>query len=59
MTRMRMGPEAMKLGLAAIAVSILSLIATFAFGAPPWVNLVGLACGVLGLYLLTKARKSG
>ncbi|WP_299293303.1 hypothetical protein [uncultured Tateyamaria sp.] len=49
----------MKLGLAAIGVSILSLIATLAFGAPPWVNLVGLFCGLAGLFVLTKARKGG
>lgn len=49
----------MKLGLAAIAVSILSLIATLAFGAPPWVNGVGFFCGLAGLYLLTKGRKGG
>ncbi|MEL6621172.1 MAG: hypothetical protein AAFP16_20035 [Pseudomonadota bacterium] len=49
----------MKLGFAAIGVSILSLIATLAFGAPPWVNLVGLLCGMTGLFILTKARKGG
>ena len=49
----------MKLGFAAIGVSIASLIATLVFGAPPWVNLVGLLCGLAGLYLLTKGRKNG
>ena len=49
----------MKLGLAAIAVSILSLIASMGFGAPAWVNGVGFFCGIAGLYLLTKARKDG
>ena len=49
----------LKLGFAAIGVSILSLIATLAFGAPPWVNLVGLLCGMTGLFILTKARKGG
>ena len=49
----------MKLGFAAIGVSILSLIATLAFGAPAWVNAVGFFCGIAGLYLLTKGRKRG
>ena len=49
----------MKLGFAAIGVSILSLLATLVFGAPAWVNAVGFFCGVAGLYLLTKGRKSG
>jgi len=49
----------MKLGLAAIAVSIVSLLATIAFGAPAWVNGIGFFCGIAGLYLLTKARKGG
>lgn len=51
--------DRMKLGLAAIAVSILSLVASMAFGAPAWVNGVGFFCGIAGLYLLTKARKGG
>ncbi|MFL4469145.1 hypothetical protein ACERZ8_04410 [Tateyamaria armeniaca] len=46
----------MKLGLAAIAVSILCLIATIAFGAPLWVNAVGFFCGIAGLYLLSRKR---
>ncbi|WP_299618399.1 hypothetical protein [uncultured Tateyamaria sp.] len=49
----------MKLGIAAIAVSILSLIASIGFGAPPWVNGVGFFCGIAGLYLLSRARKGG
>lgn len=49
----------MKLGLAAIVVSILSLVATLVFGAPPWVNIAGLVCGLFGLYVLTRARKGG
>jgi hypothetical protein len=47
----------MKLGFIAIAVSILSLIASMVFGLPLWVNGVGLFAGVLGLYLLGKGRK--
>ena len=49
----------LKIGIAAIAVSILSLIATLAFGAPPWVNGIGLLCGLAGLFILTRARKGG
>lgn len=49
----------MKLGLAAIAVSIVSLIASMAFGAPVWVNAVGFFCGIAGLYLLSRGRKGG
>lgn len=48
-----------KLGIAAIAVSILSLIASMAFGAPVWVNAVGFFCGIAGLYLLSRRRKGG
>lgn len=49
----------MKLGFAAIGVSVASLLATIAFGAPAWVNAVGFFCGIAGLYLLTKGRKRG
>ena len=49
----------MKLGIAAIALSILSLIATFAVGAPPWVNIAGLLCGLFGMFVLTRGRKGG
>lgn len=48
----------MNLGFAAIAVSILCLMATLGFGAPAWVNAVGFFCGIVGLYFLTKGRKS-
>lgn len=49
----------MKFGIAAIAVSILCLVASLGFGAPVWVNIVGVATGLLGLVLLGRARKSG
>ena len=49
----------MKLGIAAIALSILSLIATFVFSAPPWVNIAGLLCGLFGMFVLTRGRKGG
>ncbi|WP_299651539.1 hypothetical protein [uncultured Tateyamaria sp.] len=49
----------MNLGFAAIAVSIICLLAALAFGAPTWVNGVGFFSGIVGLYLLSKGRKSG
>ena len=49
----------MGLGIAAIALSILCLIAALGFGAPVWVNLLGLVSGLAGLVLLTRARKKG
>lgn len=47
----------MSLGLGAIALSVLCLVAALAFGAPVWVNLLGLVSGVVGLFLLGKGRK--
>lgn len=49
----------MGLGFAAIAVSILCLVASLVFGAPVWVNIVGAVSGLLGLFLLNHARKGG
>ncbi len=49
----------MKLGIAAIAISILSLVASLLFGAPVWVNAIGFFCGIAGLYLLSRGRKGG
>lgn len=46
----------MNLGIIAIVVSILCLGASF-FGAPPAINLVGLATGVFGLITLGRAKK--
>ncbi|MEL6451544.1 MAG: hypothetical protein AAFQ19_09800 [Pseudomonadota bacterium] len=48
----------MKLGLAAIAVSILCLLGSFAFGAPIWMNILGLVSGIGGLFLLSKEQRS-
>ena len=48
-----------KIGLAAIAVSILCLVATFVVSAPVWVNILGLAAGFGGLILLTRKKKDG
>jgi len=48
----------MKLGLAAIALSILCLVSTLAFGAPVWVNILGLLAGFAGLFLLGRANKT-
>lgn len=49
----------MKPGIAAIAVSIICLVATLGFSAPGWVNILGVVTGVLGLFLLGRARKGG
>jgi len=46
-----------KFGIAAIAVSILCLVATFVAATPVWVNIVGLAAGFGGLILLTRSKK--
>ena len=44
----------MGLGFAAIAVSILCLVASLAFGTPAWVNVAGV---VTGLILIGRAKK--
>lgn len=49
----------MKPGIAAIAVSIICLVASLGFGAPVWVNIAGVATGLLGLILLGRAKKGG
>ena len=46
----------MKLGIAAIALSALSLIATFAFSATPWVTIAGLLFGLFVLLLGAQGR---
>ena len=47
----------MSLGIIAIIVSILCLGASF-FGAPVAVNAIGLVAGVVGLFLLGRAKKN-
>jgi hypothetical protein len=47
----------MNIGIILIVVSILCLIAALGFGAPVWVNILGLASGLAGLVLLGKAKK--
>ena len=47
----------MKLGLICVAVSVLCLVGSMAFGAPLWVNGVGLVAGIVGLFLLSRRRK--
>lgn len=47
----------MQLGVIAIAVSILLLVVSFVLAVPGWVNLVGIASGVIGLILLKLGRK--
>lgn len=49
----------MGLGIAAIAVSIICLVASLGFGAPVWVNILGVAAGLVGLVLLGRAKKGG
>lgn len=49
----------MALGMAATAVSIICLVASLAFGALRWVNIVGVANGLVGLVLLGRAKKGG
>ncbi|MFK7875513.1 MAG: hypothetical protein AB8B71_07000 [Paracoccaceae bacterium] len=49
----------MNLGFAAIALSIICLIAALGFGAPVWVNILGLVSGFAGLFLLSRAQKKG
>ncbi len=49
----------MGLGLAAIAVSVICLAATFFISAPVWVNMLGLVSGFAGLLLLNRAKKKG
>lgn len=48
-----------KIGIAAIVVSIVCLVASLAFGAPVWVNVVGVVTGIAGLVLLGRAKKGG
>ena len=48
----------MKSGLAAVGLSVVCLIASMAFGGPLWVNGIGLASGIAGLFLLRQGRKS-
>ena len=47
----------MGLGFAAIAVSILCLVASLAFGTPAWVNMAGVVTGLVGLILIGRAKK--
>ena len=49
----------MNIGILLIAVSILCLIAALGFGAPVWVNILGLVAGLAGLVVLGKAKKGG
>jgi hypothetical protein len=49
----------MKLGIAAIVISVICLVASLGFGAPVWVNVVGVVAGLVGLFLLGRAKKGG
>jgi hypothetical protein len=47
----------MQLGVFAILLSVACLVASFAFSVPSWINLVGIALGIVGLVLLGIGRK--
>lgn len=47
------------LGFAAIALSVICLIVSFAFTVPSWVNLLGIGFGLVGLLLIGRGRKGG
>ena len=49
----------MKIGIGLVALSVLCLIAALGFGAPLWVNILGLVSGLAGLVLLSRAQKRG
>lgn len=46
----------LQLGVAAIALSVICLIASFVLDVPPVVNLVGIGLGIAGLLLLGISR---
>lgn len=56
---MEMEETKLGIGIGAIALSIICLVASLAFGAPGWVNILGLVAGVAGLFLLGRAKKAG
>jgi membrane-bound ClpP family serine protease len=47
----------MNTGVIAIGLSIICLVASFAFALPGWINLVGIGLGIVGLVMLGRARK--
>mgnify|MGYP001577124915 CR=1 FL=1 len=47
----------MNLGIIAIALSVACLVARVGFGAPVWVNAVGIGLGLVGLFLIGRGRK--
>lgn len=49
----------MNLGIGLVVISILCLVAALGFGAPLWVNILGFVSGIVGLVLLSRAKKSG
>ena len=48
-----------KAGGIAVILSVICLVASFAFALPGWINLLGIGFGLLGLILLGLARKGG
>ena len=49
----------MNLGVIFIALCILALVASFVMTLPGWINLLGIAFGVVGLLLIGRKRKGG
>lgn len=49
----------MNAGVIAIGLSVICLVASFAFALPGWINLLGIGFGIVGLVLLGRARKGG
>lgn len=49
----------MNWGLIAIGVSVVCLLASFTMGTPVWVNAIGFFAGIVGLFLLGRARRGG
>lgn len=49
----------MGLGVTLIALCAISLLVSFIFTVPAWINLFGILFGIAGLFLLNKGRKSG
>lgn len=49
----------MQPGILAIALSVLCLVVSFVFAVPAWINLAGIALGIIGLVLLGLRRRGG
>lgn len=49
----------MQVGVIAIALSVLCLLASFTLPVPSWINLVGIGLAIVGLALTGLNRKKG